>query len=194
MLRAIIQKASTPAVLLKYNDILKSLDGTFLTNLSDESIIEIVKYLINHSGKFEISSYSLNGSDASRACYSSGSTPLYVMIPNSKTLEQAKEYIQAVLRGEKPDIETDASELADVKDTQEVIKSEYKEPSYTPLPSVVVEEKEEEGEDSSKETDTEEETEDGEDSSEEEEEDSSEETDDSSETSEEEEDSSNEGD
>ncbi len=119
-LRAVINKASTPSVLLKYNKILKSLEGTFLTNISNESIQEIAKYVLNNNGKFEISSISLDGSDANRPTYSGGSQPLYVMIPDNKTIEDAKVQIKTVLDGGRPDIEQDASELANVKDTHSV--------------------------------------------------------------------------
>jgi len=119
-LRAVINKASTPSILLKYNKILNALEGTFLTNISDESIVEIIKYVLNHNGSFKINSISLDGSDASRSTYSGGSQALYVMIPNSKTVEDAKEQIQCVFDGGVPDIPQDASELADVKDTHKV--------------------------------------------------------------------------
>lgn len=136
MLRAVINKATTPQVLLKYNDILKSLDGTFLTNISDDSIMEIVKYVINHNGKFKISSYSVDGYDSMRACYSSGSQLLYAMLPNDESVNQASLYIKDVLEGRIPDIETDASELADSSNTHSVSKTPYKE-TYYPTYSVV---------------------------------------------------------
>lgn len=119
-LRAVINKASTPSVLLKYNKILKSLEGTFLTNISNESIQEIAKYVLNNNGSFSINSISLDGSDASRPTYSGGSQALYVMIPDTTTIENAKVQIKTVLEGGKPDIEQDASELANVKDTHTV--------------------------------------------------------------------------
>ena len=122
-LRAVINKATTPSVLLKYNKILESLEGTFLTNVDNESIINIIKYVLNHNGKFNIYSMALDGYDAHRGTYSGGSTPLYVMIPNQKTIDSAKIAIKAVLDGNDPDIEKDASELASVKDTQDVKKA-----------------------------------------------------------------------
>ncbi len=130
MLRAVINKASTPSILLKYNSILNSLRNTFLTNISDDSIIEIIKYILNHNGKFNISSYSLDGSDASRTCYSSGSQLLYVMIPKTETIEQAKIYIKDVLEGRTPDIEIDASELVDSSNSSNVNVTPYVEEYY----------------------------------------------------------------
>jgi len=119
-LRAVIKKASSPSILLKYNKILKALEGTFLTNISDDSIREIAKYVIDNNGEFKINSMSLGGSDASRATYSGGSRPLYVMIPDNSSIEDAKVQIKTVLDGGVPDIQEDASELADVSKTHTV--------------------------------------------------------------------------
>lgn len=132
-LRAVINKASAPSVLLKYNKILKALEGTFLTNISNESIQEIAKYVLNNNGSFKISSMSLDGSDASRSTYSGGSQALYVMIPNEKTIEDAKIQIKTVLEGGIPDVEQDASELADASDTHTVTSKDIgKTYSYVP--------------------------------------------------------------
>ena len=66
---------------------------------------------------------SLDGYDAHKSTYSGGSQALYVMIPNTKTIDKASVAIKAVLDGETPDIEKDASELADKKDVHEVLKA-----------------------------------------------------------------------
>ncbi len=142
-LRAVINKATTPSVLLKYNKILESLEGTFLTNIDNESIINIIKYVLNHNGKFNIYSMALDGSDAHRSTYSGGSTALYVMIPNQKTIESAKVAIKAVLDGDDPDIEKDASELASVKDSHEVKKAPTNY-GYSSVPKVIKPEPEKE--------------------------------------------------
>lgn len=119
-LKAVIKKASSPSVLLKYNKILKSLEGTFLTNIDNQSIIDIIKYIINNNGTFKINSISLNGSDASRPTYSGGSQPLYVMIPDKTTIEDAKVHIKTILDGGIPNIEEDAADLEDPKNSHTV--------------------------------------------------------------------------
>ena len=157
-LRAVINKASTPSVLLKYNKILDSLEGTFLTNVDNKSIVNIIKYVLNHNGKFNVYSMSLDGYDAHKSTYSGGSQALYVMIPNTKTIDKASVAIKAVLDGETPDIEKDASELADKKDVHEVLKAKtnygtsgsgysYIPKVITPSPSPEEPEKTEEPED-----------------------------------------------
>lgn len=129
LLKAAINKATKPRVLLRYNDILKALNGTFLTNISDDSIMDIMKYVINNNGKYHITNYALDGSDAYRATYSTGSQHVYVMLPDQDTIEIAKSYIQSVLNGESPNMETDASDLIDSNNSKSVTRHPYVEPT-----------------------------------------------------------------
>ena len=131
-LRAVINKASSPSILLKYNKILKALEGTFLSNISNESIQEIVNYVLNNNGSFNIHSFYLDGSDANRPTYSGGRQPLYVMIPNQQSIENTKVLINDVLNGKIPEIEQDASELADIKNSHIVTEDIGKINNYTP--------------------------------------------------------------
>ena len=131
-LRAVINKASSPSILLKYNKILKALEGTFLSNISNESIQEIVNYVLNNNGSFDIHSFYLDGSDANRPTYSGGRQPLYVMIPNQQSIENTKVLINDVLNGKIPEIEQDASELADIKNSHIVTEDIGKINDYTP--------------------------------------------------------------
>lgn len=131
-LRAVINKASSPSILLKYNKILKALEGTFLSNISNESIQEIVNYVLNNNGSFNIHSFYLDGSDANRPTYSGGRQPLYVMIPNQQSIENTKVLINDVLNGKIPEIEQDASELADIKNSHIVTEDIGKINDYTP--------------------------------------------------------------
>ena len=132
MLKAVINKVATPQVLIKYNDILKALNGTFLTNISNDSIVNIIKYILNNNGKFNIYNYALDGSDASRTTYSGGSMPLYVMIPNTESINYAEGYIKDILNGEIPNIEIDDADLADSSHSSTVIETPYKPPYYPP--------------------------------------------------------------
>jgi hypothetical protein len=50
--------------------------------------------------KWQIESYSLDGKGASMPTYSMGSQKLYVMIPDQKTVDEAKTKIQEALKTE----------------------------------------------------------------------------------------------
>lgn len=95
MIEAVIKKAASPDILLKYDDILSSLEGSFATNISTEQIMSLVNMQLNTMPSWNIESISLNGSDSSGITYSYPSQELYVMIPNEETIISAKEAINA---------------------------------------------------------------------------------------------------
>lgn len=100
VLTAIIKKLSNPKYLVKYNKILKAVDGSFNTDLTYNDITEVVKYQLNELKSWKIESISLDGTGASMPTYSMGSMKLYVMEPDMNTVNKAKEKIKEYLKGE----------------------------------------------------------------------------------------------
>jgi len=91
MIEAVIKKASSADILLKYDDILKSLEGSFATNISTNKIMSLVNIQLNTMPSWNIESISLNGADSYGFTYSYPGQELYVMIPNEETVASAKE-------------------------------------------------------------------------------------------------------
>ena len=88
---------NSTTLLTKYTDILDSLKGSFQTNIEQDDISKLVKDQINNMSSWTIKSNSLTGTGASSSTYSMGSTKLYVMVPNSTSVNSAKEKIDEVL-------------------------------------------------------------------------------------------------
>ncbi|MDD6400574.1 MAG: LCP family protein [Lachnospiraceae bacterium] len=103
VITAVISKATSPAILKNYSSILKSLDGTFETSLSYDSISKLVKMQLDKGGSWEISSYSVTGFDSSSTTYSINQN-LYVMEPDYTSVETAKKLIDQLKRGEKVEV------------------------------------------------------------------------------------------
>ena len=98
VINAIITKLTSSTTLLsKYTDILKSLSGSFQTNLTSEEINYLIKGQLDNMTSWSMTSFSLDGTSASASTYSMGSQKLYVMIPTQKTIDDAKEKINEVL-------------------------------------------------------------------------------------------------
>lgn len=93
-----ITKLSNPKYLVKYNDILKSIDGSFETSMSYDEITSLVKDELDTLASWEIETYNLDGSGASLPTYSMGSQNLYVMIPYESTIITAKEKIKEFIK------------------------------------------------------------------------------------------------
>ena len=96
LIKAIIEKATSGAVLLKYDDILKSLEGSFTTNISTSKIMSIINMQLDTMPTWNIESISLNGSDASGFTCSYKGQELYVMEPIEESIISAKERLGAI--------------------------------------------------------------------------------------------------
>lgn len=95
MIEAVIKKAASADILLKYDDILKSLEGSFATNISTSKIMSLVNIQLNSMPKWKIESISLDGYDAYEYSAYYGQE-LYVMKPNEETITLAKEQLNAI--------------------------------------------------------------------------------------------------
>lgn len=99
VLSAIIKKATQPQYLIRYTDILASLEGSFITSLSYDEITSFAKLQLNTMKGWKIESISVDGKGAMLPTYSMGSQPLSVMIPDQTTVDAAKEKINIILEG-----------------------------------------------------------------------------------------------
>ncbi|MCD8160053.1 MAG: LCP family protein [Clostridiales bacterium] len=99
LIQAMIKKALSPDILVKYASILSAVEGNFETSLSYDLIADLVSDQLSTGADWEIISYSVDGSNGSAVPYSM-STTAYVMIPDEETVATASELMQAVLDGE----------------------------------------------------------------------------------------------
>ena len=98
VIEAVIKKVLNSTTLLtKYTDILEALKGSFQTNVGQDDISKLVKDQINNMSSWTIKTNALTGTGASAETYSMGSTKLYVMIPSSTSVNDAKDKIDKVL-------------------------------------------------------------------------------------------------
>ena len=100
VIKAVFNKATSSAVLANYTDLLASLEGTFETSMSYNTLAKLVRQQLEQGTGWDIETYSVNGSGQSSYTYSTSKTKVYVMIPDQSTVDTAKEKIQAVLDGE----------------------------------------------------------------------------------------------
>ena len=99
VLTKIIEKVSNSKTLLtKSSEILKSLEGTFETNIKTEEITNLIKMQLNDMAKWEIKTYNVSGTDDYRETRSYPGHELYVMVPDQKTIKKAKEKIDATMK------------------------------------------------------------------------------------------------
>lgn len=92
--------SSTKDLLINYDRIMKALEGTFDTNLSTDNITSFIQFQLDDMRGWEFETANLSGSGAMAKTYTFPKQDLYVMIPNQKTIDDAKEKINAVIKGE----------------------------------------------------------------------------------------------
>lgn len=97
ILEALINKAMSASIITNYVDLLNALDDKFVTNITDDEITDFIKQQISQMASWNITSISLDGSDAYDYTYSYKTQKLYVMKPDEESVLYAKELINSTL-------------------------------------------------------------------------------------------------
>ena len=100
VIAALISKVCSKAIITNYVSILDSLEDTFITNMDQSKITELIKMQLDDMAKWTVTSISLDGTNASEYTYSYQHQKLYVMIPTQSTIDNAKQKIKALFSGE----------------------------------------------------------------------------------------------
>jgi LCP family protein required for cell wall assembly len=99
VLEAILNKALSKSIIIKYNDILNALEGKFVTNIGTKNLTSFIKKQIKNNPSWEITNNTLTGSSDYNYTYSYKSGKSYVMVPDEESVASAKELINNVLEG-----------------------------------------------------------------------------------------------
>ena len=98
VLKALLEKMLSTAILPHYADILDSLDGFFQLNMPQEKIAELVNMQLTDNAHWEILKQTAEqGDSALETTYSAGSTPLYVMWPDDASVKVNAARIEMIL-------------------------------------------------------------------------------------------------
>ena len=97
VIEAIIAKMSDPQNLLRYRSILTSLQGAIQTDMSTPLLTQLANNQLDNMKQWSIESIDVDGTGKMAPTYSMGSLPLYVMVPDQKSLTSAQEKITLYL-------------------------------------------------------------------------------------------------
>ena len=101
MIQAVINKVLSGNTLIKnYAEILNSLEGMIATDMERDNISKLVKMQLMDNAKWEILTYAVTGYDSNNTTYSMPSLSCYVMVPNQKSVDYAKELAARLMNGE----------------------------------------------------------------------------------------------
>ena len=107
MIKAIFNKATSPAILSTYGEVLNAVADTMITNMPYEDITSLVKMQLSDMSGWNITSYSVTGYGGTEECYSMPGQALWVMWPDYDTVNVAKDLIAQVMAGQTPVIPDD---------------------------------------------------------------------------------------
>lgn len=98
VLKALLEKMMSPAILPHYSEILDSLDGFFQLNMSQKKIAELVNMQLSDNAHWEIlKQTAAQGEGGLEPTYSGGSTPLYVMWPDDASVKTNATRIEMIM-------------------------------------------------------------------------------------------------
>jgi LCP family protein required for cell wall assembly len=100
MIKALIAKLSSGAIITNYSDIMSSLEGMFATDVSTSEISSLVKMQLSDGATWNVQTFAMDGEGKKRTTYSMPKTKSYVMFPNETYVDYAQKLIQRVLDGE----------------------------------------------------------------------------------------------
>ncbi|MCI6022294.1 MAG: LCP family protein [[Bacteroides] pectinophilus] len=104
-IEGMIDKATSTAILTQYNKVLDAVSGLIATNMPDSAISNLVKAQINDPTGWNIMSYSVSGTGATKTGQLFGLVGMSVIEPDYSTVNTAIELMSKVRNGEVFDID-----------------------------------------------------------------------------------------
>ena len=99
VIRAVVEKCASPALLANYRPVMDAVAGSFETSMPESRILSLVRQQLLDSRPWDISTFTAEGTSAYKPTYSMPGRNLYVIVPGSQSVAQARQQLQAVLSG-----------------------------------------------------------------------------------------------
>ena len=140
VISAIIDKALSPDILVRYNSIMDSIKDCFEMDVPYDDIAALVRRQLSDNGSWNVVQYSVTGTGDSQIPYSM-SDYAYVMRPDYNTVNKAKELMQASYTSSGSGTQSSSSNNYSYSDSNDYSysggsdNSGYEEPSVPSEPS-----------------------------------------------------------
>lgn len=100
VITAVIEQISAGKIVSNYTQIMDSLQGMFITDMTSDQISELVKMQLSDMAKWDVHSYAVTGKGGRAHTYSMPKSSLYVAYPNQDSVDKAVDLIDRVMNGE----------------------------------------------------------------------------------------------
>lgn len=98
IIKAVVQKLVSGAILTNYADILDSLEGMFVTDITMNDVSKLVKMQLSDLAAWNIQSYAVTGTNGEGRTYTAGYAS--VVYPDQGSVDYGKKLIDRVIAGE----------------------------------------------------------------------------------------------
>ena len=99
VIKGIIAKIQSPAILNNFNGIMNTISGNVQTNLTDDQLLSLVRMQLDTGAGWSVETYSVSTSGGYEYCYSYQGMKLYVGYINWNTVSEASNKMRAVMAG-----------------------------------------------------------------------------------------------
>ena len=96
VIKGMIEKAMSPAIITNYSKIMDGLSESFETNMSPNDITSLIKMQINDMSPWEVKTNNVTGKGAMKTTYTYKKKHRYVAIPDEPSVEEAKNMIKQI--------------------------------------------------------------------------------------------------
>lgn len=97
VIKAVIKKVASPAILLNYAELMDAVSGTVETNFSQDEITSLVQMQLSEGKEWSVTAISVDGTDNKGPCYSIPNSNVYRMIPNMESVDYVIAQLQVIL-------------------------------------------------------------------------------------------------
>ncbi|MBR2067458.1 MAG: LCP family protein [Solobacterium sp.] len=101
VMNAIMQKLTSRSIIFHFGDLLRGLDGKFLTNIYGRGVYKLVQKQLVEGTDWDMISYRIDGGTGGAYCAIAPYQELSVVFPDEAQVELVKNEIQMLLRGER---------------------------------------------------------------------------------------------
>ena len=103
-IKGMIAKATSPKILTNYNSVMDAVSGLIATSMPSDAISGLIKSQLSDGGSWNVLSYSVSGTGASRTGELFGLQGMSVVIPDNTTVNNAIEMMGKIRSGQVFDV------------------------------------------------------------------------------------------
>ena len=96
VIKAVITKCTSPAILKNYRSVMNAIGESFETNMPEDQILSLIKMQLFDNKEWSFSTFTVDGTSAFRPTYTAPGMNLYVILPSTDAVSQAREMMEKI--------------------------------------------------------------------------------------------------